>query len=1169
MKINLLVTFFYFFFISFLFKELFFFSGIISGGDWLFPMGFGQTQAYFLRNLFTWAENDLLGAPQFFLSDLFFRLIVYLLGIIGLSGGIIPSMFLFLIFFLSGFFMYLFCKFLGCSRKTSFLGGLLYITLPFFFNYASMGWQFVLLSMGILPFALILFIKSVQEERFFYSVLVGFLYFLAAFQSQAVFWYPLTFFSFAFFLINNKKSFAVYLKSIFIIFFVFLGISAFWWAPPLFSGGSGLFTTRFGLSPTSLGTWTRLSYLNILRLWGSLFNYQYETSYPQILVPLSFLLPVLSFLSIIFFPKKKLIISLVFIALVTPILFSFGPHFISRLPFSDVFRDMGRFLVLPSFSFVVLTTLFLNFLFKQKKKAFRFAGGFLVVLLFLNAYPFWGGELFEEQKKQHDIRLRAYSFPSEYFSLESYLEKQKEGVKVLYLPIGGVLKPNDNKNFLGEYRGIVDIFAIFSPKRGGWAISDRDLDNPGSIIGLKIAEETKRGEGKFLEKMLPLIGAKYVAVRNNVLFGEKSGEEITSTLKSLQNLSLVMDWNKVSLFENNNFLPHFYIPQNIIYSTGGIESLVDVVGFEDYKIRSGIYLTKTGELKEETASKLRSRADKIFIKTNLENSIGDNFFEKTRKRDNFKIGVPFPHVRHQPGSLAYRLALAREWLEEWRVRNNQEELIEKKLFYAGKRISELESWGEEKRVQGITLRAYRLKMEEALEEAKQLPKAEKRTEMMIKIGAYWEAHQERVEKIFINKQGRETTADEWRKMFAELAEKIDPLGSGDLKNLEYSFEVPKSGIYSLFIQDISQLTGLEILTEGREIQIEEGRLVANEGWTEIGREEFNQGKNKLTLRLPESANLVGPDWQTRKELEKAEEGVGFFPQEFFPGAENLVFQEINDWQADSFYYLTFEYKIEKGSLGVGVLEERRKEAEEGTKITKIFTKNLKNQGSTEEWKKFEGFLTADKNALEAKIYFYSQADLDQLAEVEFRNLQVRKVVRPKIMLRAKTENINQEEQAMPRITFTKINPTKYRVRVEGAKEPYTLIFSESFHRGWRAYINKTENLRGTTQNQEEIVASYFDGEIKEGVHRNIFLEKATFETWGKDPLPQERHLLVNGYANSWYITPEDSGGRENYEVIIEFQPQRLFYLGLFISIFVFIGCIIYLIYDKFRNKLNA
>ena len=160
--------------------------------------------------------------------------------------------------------------------------------------------------------------------------------------------------------------------------------------------------------------------------------------------------------------------------------------------------------------------------------------------------------------------------------------------------------------------------------------------------------------------------------------------------------------------------------------------------------------------------------------------------------------------------------------------------------------------------------------------------------------------------------------------------------------------------------------------------------------------------------------------------------------------------------------------------------------------------------------------------------------------------------------------VGETTDKMPKITFVKINPTKYRVKIEGAKEPYTLVFSESFHEGWKAYISDQQSV--ISDQYGGIVASYFDGEVKEGTHRNIFLDKNTFETWGKKPIPEEKHLLVNGYANSWYITPEDAGAKEDYEIIIEFWPQRLFYIGLTISAFTLLGCLCYLVYDLYMKK---
>jgi len=158
-------------------------------------------------------------------------------------------------------------------------------------------------------------------------------------------------------------------------------------------------------------------------------------------------------------------------------------------------------------------------------------------------------------------------------------------------------------------------------------------------------------------------------------------------------------------------------------------------------------------------------------------------------------------------------------------------------------------------------------------------------------------------------------------------------------------------------------------------------------------------------------------------------------------------------------------------------------------------------------------------------------------------------------------SIYKKEDQKTVLEYKKINPTRYLIKVKTSKS-FWLVFSESFHEGWKAYVNDTPNDYG------EIVASYFDGEIKEGTHKNVFLGRSTFETWSRELIPEERHLLVNGYANSWYITPEDTGGAGNYELIIEFWPQRLFYIGLGVSLITLLGCLGYLGFSFVTDKLK-
>jgi len=74
--------------------------------------------------------------------------------------------------------------------------------------------------------------------------------------------------------------------------------------------------------------------------------------------------------------------------------------------------------------------------------------------------------------------------------------------------------------------------------------------------------------------------------------------------------------------------------------------------------------------------------------------------------------------------------------------------------------------------------------------------------------------------------------------------------------------------------------------------------------------------------------------------------------------------------------------------------------------------------------------------------------------------------------------------------------------------------------------------------------------------------------------------MVNGYANSWNINPTElcgtpagealcvrnADGSYDLELVVEFWPQRLFYIGLFISGATLLGCLGYLGWGLVRRR---
>ena len=74
------------------------------------------------------------------------------------------------------------------------------------------------------------------------------------------------------------------------------------------------------------------------------------------------------------------------------------------------------------------------------------------------------------------------------------------------------------------------------------------------------------------------------------------------------------------------------------------------------------------------------------------------------------------------------------------------------------------------------------------------------------------------------------------------------------------------------------------------------------------------------------------------------------------------------------------------------------------------------------------------------------------------------------------------------------------------------------------------------------------------------------------------HLMANGYANSWIIDPEkicaenpifctkNPDGTYDMELVVEFWPQRFFYVGLAILGITLLACLGYLGYDWQRRR---
>lgn len=128
------------------------------------------------------------------------------------------------------------------------------------------------------------------------------------------------------------------------------------------------------------------------------------------------------------------------------------------------------------------------------------------------------------------------------------------------------------------------------------------------------------------------------------------------------------------------------------------------------------------------------------------------------------------------------------------------------------------------------------------------------------------------------------------------------------------------------------------------------------------------------------------------------------------------------------------------------------------------------------------------------------------------------------------------------------------------------------HKKWE---DGKEKLDYVEKYKIDFISKNFQGTIQ-----NDNLPKGNiFETWFQKPaLSEENHLVANGYANSWIIDVDEicregigscvknPDGTYDLELVVEFWPQRLFYVGVAVSGTTLIGCLIFLAYSWRMRK---
>jgi len=136
------------------------------------------------------------------------------------------------------------------------------------------------------------------------------------------------------------------------------------------------------------------------------------------------------------------------------------------------------------------------------------------------------------------------------------------------------------------------------------------------------------------------------------------------------------------------------------------------------------------------------------------------------------------------------------------------------------------------------------------------------------------------------------------------------------------------------------------------------------------------------------------------------------------------------------------------------------------------------------WHSFDGTVTPKAGTRSLRLFLYADGDSSKRTVTEYRQIRIDRA-RPVVALGV--EPLGE----LPRVSYRRVAPYEFRVRVKGARRPFLLAVDETFAPGWH------------------------------------------LETGGRDSTGLT-HVRVNGYANGWRVP-----WKGNYQLTITYGPEQL------------------------------
>ena len=386
-----------------------------------------------------------------------------------------------------------------------------------------------------------------------------------------------------FIILSDRNNYKHYIKRFSLLFLIYFLISSVWIFPMFF----GVSAASKDVSETGIQDWVqwmshKSSFSNLISLGGdTCFGESYANLpfywfadlylHNHLLVLLAYFFSILAFSSIIFYRKNKIIWYFSFLSLILLFLakgihepFTDLSKFIYyELPIMWIFRSpYQKFMLGVSLCYAVLISYSTGYIINkiEKKKNKLVATAMIGILIIGFAFPLWTGNASRIPKDNIFNSSWHVDIPEYHLETSNYLNNKEGDYRVFRLP------PQRYVRYKWGYSGS-HMYTILLNKpfvhlywghKGNSKFSDLQKESYTSI-------KDKNAE-RFLE-IITILGIKYIIVPLDIetkYYGTTNPYKIVKFLNQTNNIIFDKKIGEVVIFENKNFKPHIYSPEQVL-----------------------------------------------------------------------------------------------------------------------------------------------------------------------------------------------------------------------------------------------------------------------------------------------------------------------------------------------------------------------------------------------------------------------------------------------------------------------------------------------------------------------------------------------------------------------------------------------------------------------------